>query len=269
MDSLGCGLGAFTSEPARIARDLAASVHGEADATILGTRDRGAPDLVAFANGTMVRYLDFNDAYLSSHPSDNFAPVLAAAEAFGATGRALITGCVLAYEIQGALADSFRLRDGPWDQAVLSAGSMPLGAGKVMGLSEAQLAEALRIAVVGGMALAQARRATSPTGRRRPCRTRVVTAFSPRCWRGAVPPGPRRFLKASKAISPASQAGMLSSRPWRGRRQRPAVPHPGVARQALSRRHLFADRDRRRAGGTDAARHLEWARRQPRSHPHV
>jgi 2-methylcitrate dehydratase len=42
VDSLGCGLGAFTSEPARIARDLAAGVHGEAEATVLGTRQRGA-----------------------------------------------------------------------------------------------------------------------------------------------------------------------------------------------------------------------------------
>jgi len=160
VDSLGCGLGAFTSEPGKIARELAASVRGETQATILGTRDRGSPDYVAFANGTMVRYLDFNDAYLSSHPSDNFAPVLAAAEASGASGQELLTGCVLGYEVQSAWADTFALREGPWDQAVYSAISMPLGAGKVMGLSEAQLAEAVRIAVVGGIALAQARRGT-------------------------------------------------------------------------------------------------------------
>src|SRR5262249_52425764 len=141
VDSLGCGLGAYTSEPARIARELAASVHAEAEATILGTRDRGSPDYVAFANGTMVRYLDFNDAYLSSHPSDNFAPVLAAAEAAGATGRDLLVGCVLGYEVQSTWADSFALREGPWDQAVYSAISMPLGTGKVLGLTRTQLAE--------------------------------------------------------------------------------------------------------------------------------
>ena len=158
IDSLGCGLGAFGAGPARIARQVASTVHGEREATVLGTRIRTTPDLAAFANGVMVRYLDFNDAYLSSHPSDNFAPVLAAAEASGASGRELITGCVLGYEVQSAWADTFALREGPWDQAVYSAISMPLGAGKVMRLSAAQLAEALRMSVVGGIALAQARR---------------------------------------------------------------------------------------------------------------
>ena len=158
VDSMGCGIGAFTAEPSRIARELASTVRGELEATVLGTQIRTSPDLAAFANGVMVRYLDFNDAYLSSHPSDNFGPVLAAAEASGASGRDLLTGCVLAYEVQCAWADTFPLREGPWDQAVYSAISMPLGAGKVMGLSQDQLAEALRIAIVGGIALAQARR---------------------------------------------------------------------------------------------------------------
>jgi 2-methylcitrate dehydratase len=106
----------------------------------------------------MVRYLDFNDAYIGSHPSDNVPAVLAAAEAHGASGRDLITGCALAYEVQAAWVDSFSLREGAWDQATYSAISMPLGAGKVMGLTRDQLADALRIAVVGGMALGQARR---------------------------------------------------------------------------------------------------------------
>lgn len=43
-----------------------------------------APDSVAFYNGGLVRYLDFNDAYLAKgetcHPSDNLAAILARAE---------------------------------------------------------------------------------------------------------------------------------------------------------------------------------------------
>ena len=40
VDSVGCGLGAFTAEPARIARELGSTVHGELEATVLGTRMR-------------------------------------------------------------------------------------------------------------------------------------------------------------------------------------------------------------------------------------
>ena len=162
VDSLGCGIGAYTSEPAKAARDLAACVTGNAAATVLGTRDLTTPDLAAFANGTMVRYLDFNDAYGgkdTSHPTDNFPIVLAAAEAYGASGKDLITAIVLAYEVQTAFSDTYRMRDGgPWDQASYATVSAPLGAGKVMGLDEAQIADALRLSVVQGLHLAQARR---------------------------------------------------------------------------------------------------------------
>ena len=82
VDSMGCGLAAFASEPVGAARDLAASVTGSRTATVLGTRTATTPDLAAFVNGTMVRYLDFNDSYNGkgiAHPSDNIPVVMAAA----------------------------------------------------------------------------------------------------------------------------------------------------------------------------------------------
>ena len=164
VDSFGCGLGAFDSEPAVAARDLASSVSASLAATVLGTRSRTSPELAAFANGTMVRYLDFNDSYNGkdiAHPSDNIPVVWAAGEAHGATGRDLIAGVVVAYEVQAAWVDSFHLASGgPWDQAAYATIAAPLGAGVAMRLSEAQLAEALRISVVSSMTLGEARRGT-------------------------------------------------------------------------------------------------------------
>ena len=164
IDSMGCGLAASDADPVRAARDLALEVHGSLPATLLGTAATTTPDMAAFVNGTMVRYLDFNDSYNGkdiAHPSDNIAPVLAAAEAHGRSGRALIAAVALAYEVQAAWADSFHLASGGvWDQAAYAAVSMPLGAGKVIGLTVEQLAEALRISVVGGMTLGEARRGT-------------------------------------------------------------------------------------------------------------
>lgn len=162
IDSIGCGLGAAGADPVRAARGLALDVHGSSPATLLGTATTTTPDMAAFVNGTMVRYLDFNDSYNGldiAHPSDNIAPVLAAAEAHGKSGRALITAFVLAYEVQAAWADSFHLASGgPWDQAAYAAVSAPLGAGAVIGLTDQQIAEALRISVVSSMTLGEARR---------------------------------------------------------------------------------------------------------------
>ena len=58
-------------------------------ATLIGG-GRSAPDRAALYNGALVRYLDFNDSYLAPgetcHPSDNLAPLLAAAEYAHADG---------------------------------------------------------------------------------------------------------------------------------------------------------------------------------------
>ncbi len=153
---------AFNSVPAQAIRATPSSYTSTRTATLLGTDIQTTPDLAALANGTMIRYLDFNDNYAgksNAHPSDNIAPMMAVAEAFNATGQDLISGIVLAYEVQSAWADTFRLKDGgPWDQAVYPTISMPLGAGKIMGLNTLQLAEAVRLSVVQGLPLLEARR---------------------------------------------------------------------------------------------------------------
>src|SRR5438309_517096 len=83
-------------------RRIALAARCEPGATVLGTGQRTTPDLAAFANGAMVRYLDYNDTYLSlepAHPSDNIPAALAVAEARGRSGRDFITAVVLAYEV--------------------------------------------------------------------------------------------------------------------------------------------------------------------------
>ncbi len=90
LDSLGCAFGAWNATPCRIARKLARSVKLAHGATLWGTSHKTVPDLATFANGALVRYLDFNDTYLAkepAHPSDNIAAVLAVGEATRASGQ--------------------------------------------------------------------------------------------------------------------------------------------------------------------------------------
>ena len=96
---MGCALAASDAAPVRAARDLALGVHGSSPATLLGTTDTTTPDMAAFVNGAMVRYLDFNDSYNGkdiAHLSDNIPAVLAAAEAHEGSGRELIAAVALA-----------------------------------------------------------------------------------------------------------------------------------------------------------------------------
>lgn len=162
IDSLGTALGAYRSKPATIARQtaLALPYPGAGGAVVVGTMHRTTPDMAAFANGAHIRYLDYNDTYLSkepAHPSDNIAATLATAQAAGRSGRDLILATVIAYEIQCRLCDAASLRDNGWDHVTYGAFSASLAAGKLWGLKPDQLVHAQGLAGVCNIATRQTR----------------------------------------------------------------------------------------------------------------
>jgi 2-methylcitrate dehydratase len=160
IDSLGCALGAWAAPPCRIARQLAQAVKVPHSATLWGTGQKTLPDLATFANGTLVRYLDFNDTYLAkepAHPSDNIAAILALGEASRASGKRVIQAIALAYEIQCRLCDAAALRPRGWDHVTYGPLSSALAAAKVLKLSDAQTVQAVNLAGVANIALRQTR----------------------------------------------------------------------------------------------------------------
>ncbi len=161
IDSLGCAMGAIDSEPATIARRVSKWVDSnQGGATVIGTKHQTSPDLAAFANGILFRYLDFNDTYLSkepAHPSDNIAAVLAAAESVKASGKDVITAIVLAYEIQCRLCDAASIRSRGWDHVTYGSFSTALACGKIFGLSVDQLVHAQGLAATPNNAMRQTR----------------------------------------------------------------------------------------------------------------
>jgi 2-methylcitrate dehydratase len=160
LDSLGCAFGAWNAPPCRIARRLAQSVKVATGATLWGTGHKTLPDLAAFANGALVRYLDFNDTYLSkepAHPSDNLAAVLAVGEAAHASGKQVIQALALAYEVQCRLCDAAALRPRGWDHVTYGPFSSALASAKILNLSRAQTIQALNLAGVANVALRQTR----------------------------------------------------------------------------------------------------------------
>jgi 2-methylcitrate dehydratase len=159
VDTVGCGLGAFHAEPSRSARRLARALP-QGRSRVLGTSHFATADVASFVNGSMIRYLDFNDGYIGlepGHPSDNIASCLAVAEAEGRSGRDLVTAIVLAYEVQMQLQDSANLYRRGWDHVNYVLASSALAAGKLMGLDAKQLTEAVNIALNGHIAMRQVR----------------------------------------------------------------------------------------------------------------
>jgi len=163
VDAVACALGGFPSEPATIARRLAGRATGDPGAGVIGIGRDTVPELAAFANAVMVRYLDCNDVYFSdrgngAHPSDMIPAVLAGAQAAGADGPAVLTGIVAAYEVLTWLCDAAPFVNlGGWDYGTFTVVGAACGAGKAMGLDRNELANAVSLAAVSNVALGAVR----------------------------------------------------------------------------------------------------------------
>jgi 2-methylcitrate dehydratase len=151
LDSIGVALAAYGAPPARIARAVAPTVAEPWSARIWGSGQRTTPDMAAFVNGTMVRYLDLNDAWRTldaSHPSDNLPGILAVAEALGASGRDFILALAISYEIQCRFTDTVPFNDAGYDQPLVGAMACALATGRLLGLSAEELGHAVALAIV-------------------------------------------------------------------------------------------------------------------------
>jgi 2-methylcitrate dehydratase len=159
IDSFATAVGAMDAEAYAVARKCALRVQGNPGATLLGGGS-SSPEWATFVNGLLIRYLDYNDTYLSlepAHPSDNLAPVLAVGEAVGAGGKDLITAAVLAYEAQCRCCDAASLRKHGVDHVTYGAISSCLAACKLMKLDAVKTTHAVGIAGVCNVALRQTR----------------------------------------------------------------------------------------------------------------
>lgn len=196
LDSIGCCLGAYTSEPSKhlrsvygsIGDDSAASASAgntavpaagiepstnESDggvvdgggsdvATVFGSGQETLLEYAGLINTTMVRFLDYNDTYISEgracHPSDHIPALISVAEAEGATGEELIEAIVLAYEIEGAGIDTGATWDRNYDYVSWGAYSSVAAIGKLMDLSREELIDAFGIAGASNLTLIVSRR---------------------------------------------------------------------------------------------------------------
>jgi 2-methylcitrate dehydratase len=149
LDALGCALGALDGEPPRMVREQVREFGGAPLATLIGG-GKSAPDRTALYNGALVRYLDFNDSFLASgetcHPSDNLAPVLAAAEYAHADGRTLLTALAVAYQVQNRLSEVAPVRAEGFDHTTQGAYAAASGVARALGLDATPTANAIAIA---------------------------------------------------------------------------------------------------------------------------
>lgn len=167
VDSLASAIGAVrVAEPA-VERAVAFSAARSGDdAGILGTGARAAEEYAAFANASLIRYLDWNDYHAEpnrhgvlsiGHASSNLGAVLATADAHDCSGEELLLATVLAYELHLRMADETAQYDDGLDHVNYGLVASTLAVGRLRGLSEEELAQAVNLAIAGHLSLYQTR----------------------------------------------------------------------------------------------------------------
>ena len=163
LDTVGCALGAVDASPVRFAQQTVFFQGGNPQATVIGLGRKVSCDQAAFLNGMAVRYLDYNDyAALGdpNHCSINVAPALAVAEMRGLSGKDLLLGITIGYEVQLRLRDA--ITGGPlgrgWDVGTITTNyASAATAAKLLGLDAVRIAHAMAIAGAHGNTLAEVR----------------------------------------------------------------------------------------------------------------
>jgi len=154
LDSIGCAVAAYDMDAVRLVQRVAKKYAASPGAGVLGLTAKTTPEHAAFANTTIIRYLDWNDSpMISSHPSDNFGHILAVADAFTCNGPATLLAAVIAYEIHRTVNPGMENRSRAWDDGPIVAIAAACTTGKLLNLTQEQIANAIGIAAVSNIAL--------------------------------------------------------------------------------------------------------------------
>ena len=156
LDSVGCAIAALPGQPFKALRDQFQEYQSAGNCTLIGGGTTSV-DQAAFFNSGLVRYVDLLDSYMSPgglcHPSDNFGAILAAAEHAKGSGDDFVLALAVAYEVQCRFTAAVPVMAKGFNHALQLAMSAALGSGKLFGLTETQIANAVAIAAADNVSL--------------------------------------------------------------------------------------------------------------------
>ncbi len=148
LDTLACAVGAYEAPGRPICEDAVREIGGAEEATMFGSGQRTSALNATLVNSFLVRFLDYNDVGGGGHNSDSIPAILAISEREQARGQDFLSSTVIAYEIGARFskaADSEHLASNGWCGDIRGGLSMPPALGKIMGLNEGEIANAIGI----------------------------------------------------------------------------------------------------------------------------
>jgi 2-methylcitrate dehydratase len=162
LDSLGCCIAALGAGPIEACRAQVVDFGGTGPCALVGG-GRANPIYAAFWHTALVRYVDFMDNFLAPtetcHTADNFGVALTIADYVGGSGRDLMLAVALSYTVQSRFVDHANFMTRGFDHTTQLAFSLNAAAGRLLGMSEPQTANAIAMAAVsdGSFAVVRAK----------------------------------------------------------------------------------------------------------------
>jgi len=158
FDSFGCALGGSQQHDVEIMLKHFKAMGGKKTCTCFASGFKTNPVDAAFLNALMIRAMDYNDIYWKadpSHPSDIIPAALSICEMNELSGKELIVGTIIAYEIEMRLCEfgDPGIREYGWHHATLTSICSPFVAGRMLGLSAEQIQQAVGISASPSMCL--------------------------------------------------------------------------------------------------------------------
>ena len=159
-DSIITSYGAREADPVKIIRKALLPSSGKNNSKVYFTNENAPVDIAAFVNGSMTRYLDYNDTYLSKealHPSDNIPPMISVSDAMDIDGEKTIRSIGIAYQVIGALSDVVSIRDLGWDHVTYISISAAAGLASLLDLDDSGFENAISLGLNNNISMRQTR----------------------------------------------------------------------------------------------------------------
>ena len=157
LDSIGCCIAALGSGPIEACRAQVTDFGSDGPCTLIGG-GKASPIFAGFWHTALVRYVDFMDNFLAPtetcHTADNFGVALTMAEYIGGSGRDLMLGVALSYTVQSRFVDHANFMTRGFDHTAQLAFSLNAAAGRLLGMSEVQIANAIAMAAASDASFA-------------------------------------------------------------------------------------------------------------------
>ena len=147
LDALGCAIGAYEAPGRTICEATVKEIGGPQEATIFCSGLRTSALNVALVNSFLVRFLDYNDHGGGGHNSDALSSILAVSEREKVSGKDFLTSLVISYELGARFQNpvTSSLEEMGWTGDIRAGLNQPPALGKLMGLNEEQIANAIGI----------------------------------------------------------------------------------------------------------------------------